>query len=171
METTSSFSESQRFKQIWLWVLMLIANGIFLFGIYWQVIAGHPFGNKPAPNVVLYIGESVVALMTLMFLLCRLNTGMDSSGFTYTFYPFLFSKRKIDWENVQHVYTREYRPLMEFGGWGIRWAGKQGWCYNTSGKNGIQFVMKNNKRILFGTQKMEEAEKVLKQLGKWSAEK
>ena len=32
------FSETQKFKQWWIWLLLLSINSIFIFGIYVQVI-------------------------------------------------------------------------------------------------------------------------------------
>ena len=53
--------------------------------------------------------------------------------------------------------ARTYRPLLEYGGWGIRYApfGK-GWAYNVHGSQGVQLELTNGKRILIGSQRAEE---------------
>jgi hypothetical protein len=53
--------------------------------------------------------------------------------------------------------ARTYRPILEYGGWGIRYSpfGK-GWAYNISGNQGVQLELMNGKRILIGSQRAEE---------------
>ena len=47
MDKEVLFTERQRFKQWWLWLILLGVNGLFLFGVFKQVIGGQQFGDKP----------------------------------------------------------------------------------------------------------------------------
>jgi hypothetical protein len=47
MENPVLFSEKQKFRQWWIWIILLTLNGFFFFGIYVQVIGGKQFGDKP----------------------------------------------------------------------------------------------------------------------------
>ena len=53
------YSEKQRFRQWWLWLLILILSPIgpvvFLWAIFQQVIIGSPIGNNPTSDCVLII--------------------------------------------------------------------------------------------------------------------
>ena len=45
------FTESQKFKQWWIWLILLGVNGLFLFGVFKQVIGGEQFGDKPMGDI------------------------------------------------------------------------------------------------------------------------
>jgi hypothetical protein len=62
-------------------------------------------------------------------------------------------------------YVRKYKPLAEFGGWGLRF-GVSGKAYNISGNKGLQLELTNNKKLLIGTQKPEELSEALNKIGK-----
>ena len=51
-------------------------------------------------------------------------------------------------------------PISEYLGWGIR-AGSNGKAYNVKGNIGLQLVLKNDKRVLFGTQQPNELQKAI----------
>ena len=47
-----------------------------------------------------------------------------------------------------------YRPLLDYGGWGIRF-GRGGRAYSMVGDQGVQLVMRDGSRILIGSQRPE----------------
>ena len=51
--------------------------------------------------------------------------------------------------------TRQYKPIREYGGWGIRY-GRGGKAYNVSGNKAVQLVLKNGKRLLIGSQRPDK---------------
>ena len=55
--------------------------------------------------------------------------------------------------------------LLEYGGWGLKggllWKKSKGIAINVSGNIGIQLELKNGKKLLIGTQKLQEAKQVL----------
>ena len=53
----------------------------------------------------------------------------------YRFYPFHISIHRIACEDIKAVKARTYRPIMEYGGWGIRWS-RRGKAYNVYGNRG-----------------------------------
>lgn len=106
-----------------------------------------------------------IALLLLIVFIPFLETEYNSSGITYRFFPFHLKKRTILWSEVNSAYVREYKPVLEYGGWGLRGLGAKK-AYNVSGNIGLQLELKNGKTILFGTRKREELEKVIGQLFK-----
>ncbi|MCL6494494.1 MAG: hypothetical protein K6T54_06895, partial [Ignavibacterium sp.] len=68
------FMERQRFKQWWLWLIVLGINGIFLFGVFKQVIGGQQFGDKPIINSGLLIATGLTIILTILFVNFRLDT-------------------------------------------------------------------------------------------------
>ncbi|MCK4596108.1 hypothetical protein KAT73_04945 [candidate division WOR-3 bacterium] len=150
------FHEVQRFRQVWLWTIILFIAGVAWYGFIQQLILKIPFGNHPTPNIVMII-TWIIAGMGLPALFCstRLITEVRTDGLYIHYLPFHFSPRRIPFNEIKSFKARTYSPLMEYGGWGIR-IGLRGQAYNVSGNQGVQFVLFNGKRILIGSQKTEE---------------
>ena len=51
--------------------------------------------------------------------------------------------------------VRTYRPIREYGGYGIRYSSK-GKAYNVSGDRGVQIELLNGERLLIGSQRADE---------------
>lgn len=149
------FSERQYFRQWWLWVLLLTPAGLILYGLYAQLVKGIPFGNNPTSDEMLMALAAFMLLMLVVFYFMGLQVEITRAGIRYRFFPF-FGSRFIAWEEIAEAEVRQYKPIMEYGGWGLRY-GSAGTAYNVSGNMGLQLVLhKKNKRILLGTQEPEE---------------
>lgn len=168
MEDDNLFSETQRFKQWWLWALLAGINGMLLFAIVKQMLLGQPFGDKPASDAELMVIFGLLVLLTAMFISLRLETRIKKDGIYFRFVPFHGPFRYHSWDNLKQCYVRKYSPIMEYGGWGLRLGmyGK-GTAFNVSGNMGLQLKLNNNKRILLGTRRPDEITQVLKKLGQW----
>ncbi len=161
------FFERQHFRQIWLWLLLIVLNGLFIYGLVRQVMFGQIFGDKPMGNIGLIITTVSFLLFTLLFWLLRLDTEIKSDGIYYRFYPFQLSYKQISWDRISKSYVRKYSPLTEYGGWGFRISiSGNGRTFNVSGDKGLQLIYDNNKKLLIGTQRQEEIEQLLKKLGR-----
>lgn len=158
------FSETQRFKQWWLWLLLIGVNVLMLYGVLSQVVNGQPFGDKPASNGQLLTGAAISLLVTIFVLSIRLDTQIKEDGIYVRFFPLQFSYRFFPWNSLLKCYVRTYNPISEYGGWGLRLGlfGK-GTAYNISGNEGLQLEFTNGKKLLLGTQKPQELSEVLNQ--------
>jgi hypothetical protein len=155
------FKETQRFNQKWIIILVSIPLVITLWGIVQQVILGEPFGNNPAPDWGLWLSLLVPVLIVGFIFSLTLHTRIDRNGIYYRFAPVHRNERWIKWSEVKDAYVRKYRPIKEYGGWGFRSGGRSGKALNTSGNMGLQIVFKDGKRLLLGTNKPRELERVL----------
>jgi hypothetical protein len=97
---------------------------------------------------------------TILFWLIRLETYVDSNALYVRFFPFQLAFRKFAASDLAEYYSREYNPILEYGGWGIRY-GRAGKAYNASGNKGVQLVLNNGKRLLIGSQKPDELVKAI----------
>jgi hypothetical protein len=166
MDNEILFAESQRFKQWWLWIILIGINVLFIFGVFQQVIGGHQFGNKPMSNSGLIITTVLTLLFTLLFLNFRLETIIKRDGIYVRFFPFHFKFKHFSWDALTKVYVRRYAAITEYGGWGLRFGllGK-GTAYNVSGNKGLQLEFNNNKKLLIGTNKPNELTEALNKIG------
>ncbi len=150
------FKEEQRFTQWWIWLLFLGLNLFFFYGIYQQLILETPFGNKPTSNNFLIITSSLFLLVTVFFFYLKLKTRIDETGIYYRFSPIQSKFKKIKWETIKTVRVIKYKPIIDYGGWGIKLN-----SYSVKGNIGILFEFKNGKKFLIGSQKKNEATRVL----------
>jgi len=160
------FSEKQRFTQWWIWVILLAVNGLFVYGVVQQVILGEPFGDKPMDNLGILLICGAMILLTFMLLSTNLVTEFSKDGISVRLFPFHWKTKHFSWNDIQTAAIRQYSPLVDYGGWGLRYsmtgAGK---AYNISGNMGLQLEFKTGKKLLIGTQKAEEMNKVLEEIG------
>jgi hypothetical protein len=161
------FSERQKFSQWWLWLILLGINGVFMYGIYTQVINGRPFGDNPMSDQGLGIGFACVLLLTMLFYILRLETIVTEDGVYVRFFPIALKFRKYGWDEIDKAYVRTYSPLGEYGGWGIKGGfSSNGRALNVSGSEGLQLELKHNTKLLIGTRKPKELTETLARINK-----
>jgi len=160
------FTERQKFKQWWLWLLLLGINGLLLFGVFKQVIGGQQFGDKPMSNAGLLATTGLMILLTLLFVNFRLDTNIKKDGIYVRFFPVHLKFKHYSWDTLTKSFVRQYSPLIEYGGWGLRLGlfGK-GTAFNVSGDKGLQLEFTNNKKLLIGTNKPDELTETLNKIG------
>lgn len=153
------FKEEQRFTQLWLIVLMAVSLLVPL------IIITQEYAKE---NTSLTTQEFILTIVALLasggFIFSfKLNTRIDETGIYYQFFPFHFKLKQISWDEINNAYVRIYDPISEYGGWGFKggWSKSKGRAINVSGDIGIQLELTNGKKLLIGTQKKTEAERVL----------
>jgi hypothetical protein len=146
------FREVQRFHQFWLWALVAFLTGVSWVGFVQQLVLNVPFGTRPAPDIVV-IGMWVLfgLVFPVMALIAGLITEVRGDGIYIRYIPFHRQFRTMPFDAIQTYETKIYRPLREYGGWGIRY-GSGGKVYNVSGNRGVQLVLQSGRRILIGSQ-------------------
>lgn len=155
------FTEVQRFRQIWLWMLMLVICVpmivLMAHGMVRQLIFGEIWGHRPMPDpILLAVGAAMILLLLgilYIFLAGKLIVEVRSSEIWIHFYP--LSKRSVPFKDIQQCRVRRYRPIVEFGGWGIRYGGRGKMAYNVSGDQGVEITLSGDKTLLIGSQKAE----------------
>ncbi len=167
------FVEEQFMRQPWVWAILLITLGTMLgqtaVGFYYQFYLGQPWGNNPASNeTLLWTGsvELVVAVALIVSIAkMKLVTLVKNDGFYFRYPPFILKERRIGKNEIESFEIRKYKPIREYGGWGIRLGSrKAGRAYNIKGNIGLQLVLKSNRRILFGTQRAEALKRAMKKM-------
>lgn len=150
------FIEKQRFSQWWLWLLLLlvVSNLVREF-----------LNGTVEEKQALFFSALTLTLTSVLFGIMKLETSIDVNGISVRFFPFHLKKKHFNWDQLESCSIRTYKPVIEYGGWGIRktFSGK-GTAYNVKGKVGLQLVFKNGDRLLIGTQKAEKLNEVLKTL-------
>lgn len=145
------FVEQQRFmsKKLGL-VVWMTALAVLLFSI----------GNRYMTGAEM-LGPIILVLIAYLFYKLELTVVVKNAELLISFPPLV--KRKLLLSEIIHCEAREYGPLREFGGWGIRrsWKGK-GRAYNVKGNKGVQLRLRNGESLLIGSQKAELLAKAIR---------
>ena len=152
------FREVQTFRQVWIWVIVVALASLMWYTLVQQLLLGSPVGENPMPDLVLVIFWLVFGIgLPALFVFSRLVTEVRNDGIYIRYIPFHRSFRRIGFEQLRRYEVRTYRPLAEYGGWGIRYGFKgKGRAYNVSGNRGVQIELSNGKRLLIGSQRPED---------------
>jgi hypothetical protein len=108
--------------------------------------------NGEFDMTIVYITVPLILLFT--FSLLKLN--LNKNYFEYSFSPFTFTSKKIDWADIQEIQIVKTDPIFDFGGWGIRLSRKYGKSF-IMGNNDILFLkLKNGKKRSFSIKDKEK---------------
>jgi len=156
------YREVQYFRQWWLWILIIAVVALAWWAFIAQIIKGNPFGSKPAPDVMVWVIAMLVGMaLPLLFLMLKMITEVRKDRIRIRYFP-LYT-RIVGVGEIKTYGAVKYRPIRDYGGWGIKWAGSRGMAYNVSGNEGVQLELTNGKKLLIGSQKAEELAAAIKQ--------
>jgi len=160
------FREVQRFTQPWLVIFIAIFAIVTTIGVWGKIFFGWPAWDTHLSNTALLIYWSIMPLLIMLLFVIRLETEITPNAIRVRLWPVHLSFRVFPIDEIKGVFVRTYKPIREYGGWGWRVSltGK-GAAYNISGNRGIQLIFRNGRKLLIGTQKPQEAELALTQLG------
>ena len=143
MSETAFFSESQRFISRTVGtVLLILVAGVSVYAL-----------GSMGISVLRVLGIAGGFLLVALFHRLELTVTVFSDRVAIRFSP-LFRK-SIPLSDVRSCETRTYRPIREYGGWGIR-RGRRGWAYTVRGKRGVELTLADGRSLLLGSQRPEE---------------
>ena len=142
------FEENQKFNQWWIWVILLFPLMFFLFYV-----------DKQITVLQILIG----LIFPLFFYLMELRIKVNSQGVHYQFFPFHYKPREIKLAEIDKIEAIQYKPLIDYGGWGIKYRFKEK-AYTISGKLAVKIKLSSGNTIVFGSQKNSQFEKALQEV-------
>jgi len=101
-------------------------------------------------------------LIPLIFSFVKLDTEIDEHGINIKYS--YFYKRRVLFNDIAAAYVRKYRPIVEYGGWGIKGWKKSNRAYNVRGNKGLQLELLDSDRVLIGTQKPDELAEIIEKI-------
>ena len=153
------FTETQKFTQWWLWLILISIGILPVVGIYKQLYLGEPMGDKPMSDEGLIVFFVFVFALIAFFWMIQLRTKITQQDIKINFFP--LTKRAVKWSEVEKAQIVNYGFV---GGWGIRFWTNYGTVYNIKGKMGLALELKNGKKFLIGSQKIDELKAFLDSL-------
>ena len=159
---TTAYLEVQGLRLWWVWAIMLLVVGVSWWAFLAQIVGGEPWGNRPAPDWVVWLIFGLFGIISpLVLLFARLIVTVGDDAVRIRWIP--FGRKTVALADIESCIARTYRPIREYGGWGVRWAGKRGTAWNAHGNRGVQLVLTNGKRLLIGSQQAEALAEAIEQ--------
>jgi hypothetical protein len=140
------FLEVQRFRQWWIWALLAFVAGTSWFFFIEAVLFGEVEGGAELAITIAVWAFSGI-LLPLFFSALRLESEVRADGIYVRFFPLHLRSRRFAWDEIASVDAVDYRPILDYGGWGIRY-GSKGKAYNVSGREGVRLSFKDGRRDL-----------------------
>ncbi|MGO4885506.1 MAG: DUF6141 family protein [Bryobacteraceae bacterium] len=152
----ADFREEQRFE--WFWPAIFCIPALVVgYGLYKEVWLKQPF-LSPSLLWPAFVVSIVVAVWLAWM---KLVTEVRTDGL-YIDFVGLWPERTIPWDQIRSVEVRKYRPVRDFGGWGVRWAAR-GIVYHARGNRGARLVLESGERVLVGSERPDELVRAIAQ--------
>lgn len=158
MKIITEYYEKQKINNLITGLIIFFAGlfplGSVLYSYYLLILKQtHTISSKSQETLTLTF--IVVLLLSVfivyLFLSLKLEIKVNNNGIYFRFYPFHKRFRLIPFTDIKSFRIRRFRPILEYGGWGIRYSIKRnGIGYTISGKYGLQLELHSNKRLLIG---------------------
>jgi hypothetical protein len=146
-----AFSEVQRFRQVW--VVILVG---FIAVLSWAFLVGLLLNPDPSSTVIVIVVVVIFGVIfPVWFLVMKLEIRVEGLLLCFRMFPLHLRFREVPAGEIASAEAVTYRPLLEYGGWGIR-IGCRGWAYNVSGNRGVFIRKKTGKCFLLGSRRPEE---------------
>ena len=129
-------------------VACLVSVGPLSYAIYGHVVLGHPAEN-PSARVLIAGGLAIMFAVFFSIFMC-LDVEVRSDHLFIALGPIHLVRRRIRYSDVEAVSAVIYRPIREFGGWGVRWwGGKTAWTIR--GNRAVKVELRSGKAVYVGS--------------------
>ncbi len=165
------YRDVQRMKDTWIYKLVLFIalaiTTLFLYGMYIQIIKGHPWGTSPMSNRGLIITVLLIVLIDILSLAflraTELVVEVREDGIYYQLKPFHKSLRRIGFSEIKKIEFisggLRYGIGIHFG---VRWK-----AYTVSGKQ-VKIDLINGSSVILSVSSIEKFKDALSQAGFWT---
>lgn len=149
------FSEVQRFKQLWIWLIIYGTAALCWLGFIQQIILGKPFGTNPGPDWVMWLIWLLMGIaFPVFFHSISLTVKVREDHIEIRYRP--MTTRRISAGEITDFEARSYKPVKEYGGWGIKGYSRKKMAYNISGREGVELGLLTGDRVMIGSNRPQE---------------
>ncbi len=181
------YKEEQKNKALWIKLMMIAVSLVvlvpFYVGLYKQLVLGISFGKQEMSNggLVLFVLMMTVIILVADWIVfgSKLVIEIDTQSVKFRYPPLIPKYRVIHRSTIKSYEVRQYKPVWEYGGWGIKAGRTRGGIFNKkhrkrlssrnmaytiSGNKGLQLYLKNGREVLLGTERPEAIAKAMKRM-------
>lgn len=138
-------------------VVLLLVAGFLVHDLWVRITAPGPVdvaGMLRGVVVPFLLMAAVAAFVAWVLGRGRMMTTVRDDGVHIRFEPFHRQGIVYPYEEIEHAAARRFHPLVEYGGWGIRW-GWRGKAYLASGDEGVELSLRPRGSVMVGSQDAE----------------
>ncbi len=132
-----------------LWTACLAATAAAAYDLY---------GSEPTSAGIAAMGLTLVFPMLITLLFMRLDVEVRADHLFIAFGPVKLVRKRIPLKDIESVRGLTYRPIREFGGWGIRPRGSRT-AWTIRGNQAVKVTLRSGKQVYVGSrypQRLEE---------------
>lgn len=156
-EPDRSFYSERTWAPPWFWVLIwgacLLGAGFALHELYAESTGQVAAGTAQRPSAVSLVLVSGFLLVFPTFLTLAsscLDVEVRTGHLFVAFGPLHLIRKRIPYAAVEAVEAVTYRPIVEFGGWGLRFRrGKTAWSIR--GNQAARITLSSGKQVYVGS--------------------
>ncbi|MCL9980461.1 MAG: hypothetical protein NBV77_03350 [Bacteroidia bacterium] len=153
-------SQTHRMKSYFWFALPIVL-------VIWGILF---YNNKENPSTFLTVEliPPVISIVLILGLLwsVKLQWELDPDHFTFSFKPFIWKRKSYPTNEIETIEICKIKPLLDFGGWGLRYSTKFGNAYTTHGNTVLRIHLKNYKILNFTTENTPELTELIDSLSK-----
>lgn len=151
-EPAPLFHEVQRIAESrWVMALVWLGAAAAWVALVVQVVQGASLADHLLTALVLAL---VGIGLPWLFLVMRLEVAVWPDRIDIRFPP--VRRRALARVDIASYEVRTYRPVREYGGWGLKgWTSKKV-AYNIRGNRGVDLTLASGRRLLLGSQRADE---------------
>lgn len=156
MNDGGSMYRERTWAPAWVWLLMagacVLGIGATLFAAFQQPDPGEiARGDSLSQLGSVLVGGGVLLFFVAMtsIFMC-LDVEVRSDHLFISLGPVHLVRRRIRYADIESVRAVTYRPIREFGGWGIRWRGRRT-AWTIRGNQAVAITLQSGREIYVGS--------------------
>lgn len=154
-----AYREEQKLRQWWVIFIVMLAVVSVWNGFVRQVFLDQTLGTNPPPQWVAFFNLALFGIaLPVVWYLYTLIVEVRKKHVLVQIAPFW--SREIPMREIQKVEAITYRPLLDYGGWGVR-TRRGTVAYTVSGNQGVQLTLNDGRKILLGSQDADALAKAI----------
>ncbi len=153
------YREVQRMSQTLFAFIFGGTSLLFIIGMIVFHFKENATWNESVTGIV--IATVVLFFTGWLFLSLRLEVKIEESRLSYRMPPLINKERFIQRDEIRSYEVVDFKPIAQYGGWGIRFSPTRGKALTISGSTGLKLHLKNGKDLMLGTMKKAEIDKAM----------
>lgn len=156
-QSSALFHETQSLGRWHTRLVLAMPPAALAFIACRQLVWGHPWGSPPVSNGGLLFLTILLALVYVRLITVRLVTELRPAELVVGMRG-LWRMKRIPLREVDAATVKEYDPVGDFGGYGIR-SGRRGQACIARGNRGVELRLGSGRKIMIGSQHPEQLAK------------
>ncbi len=156
MNGGASIHRERTWAPVWVWLVIAGACGLGIGATLFGALQQPDPGDIARGDSLTQLGSALVGGGVLLFFVAMtslfmcLDVEVRSDHLFISFGPVHLVRRRIRHADIESVRAVTYRPIREFGGWGIRWRGRRT-AWTIRGNQAVVVALRSGKEVYVGS--------------------